>query len=110
MDQEKIGEYRKILENKKVELERRVDALVSDKTRKRGAISADFSDQAIDIENDEVIDEIEEVELKQLQQIDIAIKKMENGDYGFCHKCQKEISESRLKAMPYSTLCIKCAS
>ncbi|MFA5142799.1 MAG: TraR/DksA C4-type zinc finger protein [Candidatus Omnitrophota bacterium] len=40
--------------------------------------------------------------------IDEAIKRVEYGTYGYCQQCNKLISAKRLKALPYSELCIEC--
>lgn len=48
-------------------------------------------------------------ERKILENIDIAIEKIEkNKNYGICEECNKKISTSRLKAIPYARYCIKC--
>jgi DnaK suppressor protein len=45
-----------------------------------------------------------------LDEIEAAIERTDNGSYGQCETCGLKISESRLKAIPYSALCIHCAS
>ena len=45
-----------------------------------------------------------------LEQIEEAIERIEDGTYGFCKDCTKRIPKARLKAIPYTTRCIKCAS
>ncbi len=45
----------------------------------------------------------------RLRQIDRAINLLHKGQYGVCEGCGKEISLERLEAVPYATLCIKCA-
>jgi DnaK suppressor protein len=47
-------------------------------------------------------------ERDQLLQIDEALKRLEHGDFGFCQVCHKEIGEKRLKAIPWTPLCINC--
>jgi RNA polymerase-binding protein DksA len=47
-------------------------------------------------------------ESKILQAIDLAIKKIKEGNYGICEGCGKQISKERLKAIPYAKFCIKC--
>lgn len=39
-----------------------------------------------------------------------ALRRIEDGDFGECLECGDDISEKRLKTIPESTLCIKCAS
>ncbi len=41
-------------------------------------------------------------------EIDEALKKIKDGDYGICENCKRLIAKRRLKAIPYSRLCLKC--
>ena len=41
-------------------------------------------------------------------QIEEALRKIEDGTYGDCDRCGKHINPDRLKAIPYATLCIDC--
>jgi RNA polymerase-binding protein DksA len=45
-----------------------------------------------------------------LGQIEAAIERIETGSYGRCQTCGLKIPESRLKAIPYAAMCIRCAS
>lgn len=45
-----------------------------------------------------------------LNQIDEALRKMDEGKYGVCETCSKPISQKRLLAVPYARFCIKCQS
>ncbi|MEO0086482.1 MAG: TraR/DksA family transcriptional regulator [candidate division WOR-3 bacterium] len=47
-------------------------------------------------------------ETQILMKIDKALRKIEEGIYGKCEKCNKEIDEGRLEAIPYAELCIDC--
>ena len=42
--------------------------------------------------------------------IEKALRLAEQGTYGICEKCGKRIDPARLRALPYSTLCVKCKS
>ena len=44
-----------------------------------------------------------------LQKIDRALKRIEQGSYGFCERCGRPIEKARIKALPYVDLCIKDA-
>jgi len=46
----------------------------------------------------------------ELEQIEMALGKIDAGTYGICDRCKKPIDERRLEALPYATLCISCAS
>ncbi len=43
-----------------------------------------------------------------LWQIDEVLKRMDSGKFGQCERCNEVISEARLKAFPFTTLCIDC--
>jgi DnaK suppressor protein len=43
-----------------------------------------------------------------LDQVDRAIRKIEDGTYGKCASCGKNIEAARLKALPHASLCIAC--
>jgi len=45
-----------------------------------------------------------------LDQIDGALKRIEDGSYGQCEECGAKIPESRLEAIPYAAQCVRCAS
>lgn len=43
-----------------------------------------------------------------LIQIEDAIKKIDEGNFGICEQCGKSIAKTRLKAVPFTRLCLKC--
>ena len=43
-----------------------------------------------------------------MQQIERAIKLIRKGRYGSCEVCSEPIPVARLKALPYTTVCISC--
>jgi DnaK suppressor protein len=45
-----------------------------------------------------------------LKEVEDALEKLDDGDYGRCESCGGEIGEARLEAMPQAKLCISCAS
>ncbi|MCM8791601.1 MAG: TraR/DksA C4-type zinc finger protein [Candidatus Omnitrophica bacterium] len=47
-------------------------------------------------------------EHKIIYELNDALKKLEEGTYGICEECKEPISKTRLKAIPYARLCIKC--
>ena len=107
-ENEWITTVKRELEEKRDILAKRVDALESDKRRERGAISADFGEQAVDTENDEVIDRLEKIELNEIKNIQVALKRIEKGTYGKCAVCGEDIALKRLQALPFAVTCIEC--
>jgi DnaK suppressor protein len=47
-------------------------------------------------------------ERKLIYEIDEALKKIQEGRFGICEQCKSSISKTRLKAIPYTRLCLKC--
>jgi len=45
-----------------------------------------------------------------LYHIDEALRRIEDGTYGKCHTCGKQIQIPRLTAVPHARLCIECKS
>lgn len=41
-------------------------------------------------------------------QINDALKRIDEGKFGSCQKCSKPIAKTRLKALPFTSFCLKC--
>ena len=46
---------------------------------------------------------------QRVEQIDKALRRVEEGSYGICQECAQAIEPERLEALPLTSLCIKCA-
>ncbi|AMN43191.1 TraR/DksA family transcriptional regulator [Rhodoplanes sp. Z2-YC6860] len=73
-------------------------------------LSADSGDQAIELENQDALAEIERSEIKEARQIEAALKRIADGKYGTCAKCGAPIDPKRLKALPTAATCISCSA
>jgi DnaK suppressor protein len=51
-----------------------------------------------------------ETEEDTLTAIESALQRVEEGVFGICEECSSSIAKSRLQAVPYTSLCIKCAT
>ncbi|MBF0247521.1 MAG: TraR/DksA C4-type zinc finger protein [Alphaproteobacteria bacterium] len=45
----------------------------------------------------------------ELQRIDAALKRMEDGEYGYCVSCGEDIAAKRLDMDPATPVCVECA-
>jgi DnaK suppressor protein len=45
---------------------------------------------------------------RELAQVETAIARLREGRFGICEECDRPISLTRLAAMPYAQLCIRC--
>jgi RNA polymerase-binding transcription factor DksA len=73
-------------------------------------LDRDFEEQATQAENDEVLDSLGNAARAEIAMVKSAIASIDKGRYGLCQVCGKEIGKERLKVIPYSSLCIICAS
>lgn len=117
MEQEKIQEFKKMLEDKKTQI---VQQLSSIGTRSEGAeinFDANFPDygqtQSIEDNASEVSDYTVNLSLEHqlegdLQDVEKALKQIDNGTYGKCKYCGNEIEAERLKIRPESSSCVTC--
>ena len=75
----------------------------------RGPLDADFSEQAVNLADDEALEGVDNVLRDEISQIRLALQRMDNGTYGTCSQCGKTIARARLAARPIATRCIDCA-
>ncbi len=95
---------------RKAELERRINALETDIRRGTGGpLSEDSEEAALEQENDEVLDALDDQTRLELGQVVAALDRIASGKYGFCEKCGQPIGPERLEALPYAVRCIRCA-
>lgn len=71
--------------------------------------SSDWSENAVESEDDEVLSRVGRVTKEEIQEIRLALNQIETGHYGTCTACGEKISQERLAVMPYATKCIRCA-
>lgn len=71
---------------------------------------ADDEERALEREDDEVLERLGQSGLHEIQMIDAALGRVEDGTYGECAKCGEDIAEERLNLLPYTPLCRNCAA
>lgn len=102
-----VEHFKKKLILLKDELTQRVSAI--DKDIRHEGMSADWSEQATERENDEVLESLGNASEEELLKINQALNRIESGEYFSCSICGKDIPESRLELLPFSTSCVTCA-
>ncbi len=95
--------------SRRAEIEGRLNKVDQDILHTDGAPSPDSGEQAIERENDDVLEALGGIARSELEQINIALARIEQNEYGNCTVCKKAISAERLEAIPYAERCIKCA-
>lgn len=71
---------------------------------------ADISDDAARSYDRKLQGDLEEQEWNKLKQVETALEKITQDEYGMCEQCEAEIPEARLEIMPYAEFCIQCLS
>ena len=92
----------------KAELTDRLTRLRGDLTHD-GTASRATTELALEQENDEVLDRMATTTAADLGRIDAALTRLADGTYGRCELCREVIEEQRLRVLPLTTLCVKCA-
>ncbi len=73
-----------------------------------GEPSGDIYDQASSERDRELGFILNDREREKLRNIDEALLRIEEGDYGICEECGCDIPLGRLKVMPFAHYCVKC--
>ena len=71
--------------------------------------SADWGEQAVDSENDEVLDALDVATREKMTGLQSAIEKLDAGTYGLCEACGEKIGPGRLEAIAWTSHCVNCA-
>jgi DnaK suppressor protein len=107
IDKERYLLLKGMLEERRLDIHERLRSL-------RESMPADTPDVR-DAEEQSVDDFVQEVDLtlmqmksETLKKIDQAIQRLEEGTYGRCQECDREIAAARLQALPFAALCRGC--
>jgi DnaK suppressor protein len=68
----------------------------------------DIVDRANNAYNRELMFSLSDTERNTLLQIENALKRMDEGSYGRCANCGKNIALPRLEALPWARFCVDC--
>jgi RNA polymerase-binding transcription factor DksA len=101
------------IETRKAQLEARLQEL---KARLRRIehdldqpVSEDFSEAAVEREEEEVLEDLGAAGLNEIRMIGAALDRIAQGTYGICVTCGDPISEERLDVLPQTPKCRTCA-
>ena len=87
-----------------------LDRLSNLKTDISQVHSRDWEEQAQERENDEVVEALGNEARQELSLVNRALERIESGTYKLCGQCGGEIALERLRAVPYTSRCITCAT
>ncbi len=104
MSKTEISKFQRILDAQVVELTFSI--------RQRDAIAIEQSPEDLDrrlraSERELAMQNLESQSLK-LREARAALRRIQDGSYGFCLECEEPIGAKRLAAVPAAPLCIRC--
>lgn len=80
-----------------------------DLRREQNPLGGDWDENAIVVENDQVLEALDADNRAHVAQLRAALARLDDGTYGRCVRCDGRIAAARLEAMPEVTICIDCA-
>lgn len=100
---------RQQLTARQITIQQRLQKITRDVQHVNEPLNADFAEQAVQRENDEVLDALDNSIRAELEQIQATLQRLDEGTYGVCESCGKPIPLKRLEALPHATRCVACA-
>ena len=112
MQNERYEELKRMLEERRREILGEVQGRMRD-VRAEGAAAPERGVvDAAETSEADIQDDIEfaliQMKSETLHKIEEALGRLENGTYGYCFECGGEISERRLRALPFAVRCRDC--
>ena len=112
MTKDRHAELTSILEERRREIMDQVQEKIRDvRTESPNSPTQGVLDAAESSEAD-IQDEIEfaliQMKAETLHKIEEALRRLEEGTFGYCFECGEEISERRLRALPFAVRCKDC--
>ena len=115
LTKDQLKQFRQLLITERAKLADEIKSIAHDASTSPREASGDLSaytvhmaDMAADTYERELSMNIASSEQELLYQIDDALKRIDDSSYGICQQCNQPIAMSRLKAVPYASLCIQC--
>jgi len=116
MKQADLKKYKDLLLAKKKELleemglisNQHIGTTMKDAAGDLSSYSYHMADQGTDTMDREMAYMFASKSGRLIYHIDEALRRIEDGTFGNCHTCGKQISAARLEAVPHARLCIEC--
>ena len=112
MNRDRYSELKRILEERRREIMDQVQGKIRDvriegaNNPNQGVLDAAESSEA-DIQDD-IEFALIQMKSETLNKIEEALHRLDEGTFGYCFECGEEISERRLRALPFAVRCKDC--
>jgi DnaK suppressor protein len=106
-NREREGVLRRMLEERRGELQQKLRSIREDLPGHQDEVR-DAEEQSVTDFAQEMNFALVEMQAQTLVRIDEALQRLDSGAYGTCSECGQEITEARLKAVPFAVRCLEC--
>jgi RNA polymerase-binding transcription factor DksA len=96
------------LHERRQELLRSVDSVRRELRNESFDQSWEDGEEEVDSLGDDIASLLVEHACDELDQIDRALSRFDEGTFGDCERCGRKIAAQRLEALPFVTTCIRC--
>lgn len=108
MQESELNYFKEILESRKEQILKNISG-VNEELEQIGSLELNDEGDRASANNESMIENaMLEQQQQELKEIDIALTKMTNKEYGICEMCEELIGFQRLKVKPHAIYCIDC--
>ena len=108
MQTSELNYFKEILESRKEQINANITGVNSELHQLSSLELNDEGDHAAVNNNSMVESAIVQQQSRELKEIEMALGKISNGNYGICEMCEDDIGFQRLKVKPHANYCIDC--
>ena len=112
MARQRYAELKQILEDRRREILNEVQEKMRDVRAEGASGEGQGVLDAAEASEADIQDDIEfaliQMKAETLTKIEEALRRLEEGTFGYCFECGEEISERRLRALPFAVRCKDC--
>src|SRR5690348_228654 len=113
MSRSRYAELKHMLDERRREIQAEVQGKMRG-VREEGSWGGKLNEvlDAVESSEADIQEEIEfaliQMKSETLNKVNDALRRLEQGDYGYCFECGEEIAEKRLHALPFAVRCKEC--
>ena len=108
MQNSELNYFRETLDSRNKQIIKNIDG-VNDELNQLNSLELNDEGDHASVNNNSMVESaIVQQQEKELREINMALGKISNGEYGVCEMCEDDIGFQRLKVKPHAIYCIDC--
>lgn len=108
MENKRIRHFENLLQGRRQDLIGRLNHVNEDSAPAHHDYGRDDADRANGSQTQQLLSRLSSQERTMLDAIERALHRVEDGTFGMCVACHREIGSKRLEAAPWALRCIHC--